>query len=235
MVDDDGATTYTCQVGTTTTMAVSTTTPPPPPPPYETGTCNVHVFEASLGEDLELFVQLNLTDGGGNLLSSTDYEAEWGDTMTLSGDDTKLPWDVVVEFTKSTQLSRRLRKRGVSKRELFESLRRDPEYAELMRRDPAMAEVLRRDPMACIAKRSPVPQGCGGAGSSPPDPYQKFEVSLSAGDSSWSTEDTDDESTPYCSVGGWDNGSFGDFLDEVFSLGMEQQVPTRQMDCYFPC
>lgn len=194
----------------------------------------MHIFEASLGSDLELLVQLNLTDGGGNLLSSTNYEAEWGDTMTLSGDDTKLPWDVTVEFAEQTTLSRKLRKRGVSKRELFDALRRDPEYADQMARDPELTEILRRDPMACIAKRNPIPQ-CGGVVTAPPDPYQRYEVKLSAGDSSWSTEDTDDEHTPYCSVGGWDNGGFGDFLDEVFSLGTIEKVPTRQMDCHFPC
>ena len=171
------------------------------------------------------------------MLSSTNYDAAWGDVMTLSGDDTKLPWDVIVDFTKSTQVSKKLRKRGASKRELFEVLRRDPEYAERMRQDPELAEILRRDPLACTAKRDPnampVPQ-CGGPISTP-DPYQKWEVTLEAGDSKWSTEDTDDTKLPNCSVGGWDNGDFGDFLDEVFSLGGVQQVPTRQMDCRFAC
>jgi hypothetical protein len=32
-----------------------------------------------------------------------------------------------------------------------------------------------------------------------------------------------------------DNADFGDLLDTIISLGGEQKMPNRQMDCAFPC
>lgn len=70
-------------------------------PPYHTGDCNVHIYEASeASEDYNLFVQLNISDGANHLLASQNFnEIEWGQSASVPAADTKLPYDIVVDFT----------------------------------------------------------------------------------------------------------------------------------------
>lgn len=76
-----------------------------PPPPYQTGTCDLHVFEASESYTAPLYVQLNITDGANNLLASKDFQMKWGDNATVSASDSKLPFDIDVDFLRSTSES----------------------------------------------------------------------------------------------------------------------------------
>lgn len=83
--------------------------PPPPPPPYQTGTCDLHIFEASENYNEPLFVQLNITDGANNLLASKQFQMKWGDNATVAATDSKLPYDIAVDFLRSTSESKERR------------------------------------------------------------------------------------------------------------------------------
>ncbi|TVY44268.1 hypothetical protein LOCC1_G006809 [Lachnellula occidentalis] len=124
-VGSDSSTTYTCQV-TSTHIAVSTAAPKPVPTTaaesvtttaklvstastasaYHSGTCNLHIFEVSAGPTQPLYVQLNVTDGSNTLLTSKSYDMKWGGTASVSSPDTKLPYDITVEFSKKTTSSK---------------------------------------------------------------------------------------------------------------------------------
>ena len=144
-------------------------------------------------------MQVNITDGGGHLLASQEFSTSWGDSVTVPGSDTKLPYDIVVDMTQTIPPSSKAR--------------RHAEYLEMLRRDPT----------------------CCGSSPTPPDPFEKWEIGITAGTSNWNSADTDSTKTPYCRVGGWDNGNFGDWLLDVLSLGDIEHLPNRQMDCYFSC
>jgi hypothetical protein len=91
----------------------------------------------------------------------------------MAGTDTGLPWDVSITLTTSQSLDKRMlpaSRHG----DYLALMRRRAEFADLERRDPELAEILRRDPLACQAKREAMPQGCGGSGTLPPDPYEKW-------------------------------------------------------------
>ncbi|KAI9837744.1 MAG: hypothetical protein M1819_006678 [Sarea resinae] len=187
-VGPDKATTYTCEVGTTTRIAVSTSSPPPA---YATGTCDLHIFEASLSYNEPLYVQLNITDGANALLASQNYQLHWGDSASVAASDSHLPYDLSVDFLNRTTIptsssSRRFRGRMVA----------------------------------------------------PPPPQINWEdwvLTLTAGSTEWDDTDTDSSRLPYCSVGGWDNGNFWDWLDSATSLGADQHSANRQMDCHWAC
>ena len=83
-------------------------------------------------------------------------------------------------------------------------------------------EMLRRDPLCC-------------GGTTPVDPFEKWEIGITAGTTTWNSGDTDSSTMPFCRVGGWDNGNFEDWLLSVLSLGDIQELPNRQMDCYWTC
>lgn len=58
-------------------------------------------------------MQLNITDGGNNLLASLDYQLKWGQSALASQLDTKLPYDINVDFLESTSDSSKMAKRIV--------------------------------------------------------------------------------------------------------------------------
>ena len=154
----------------------------PPAPAYQTGTCDLHIFEASESYDAPLYVQLNITDGGNNLLASTNTQGTWGDTISVTADESKLPYDINVDFLRSTV-------------------------------------VPRSSGSGMIKGRIAVP---------PPEVLVRWEdwiLTIAAGDTKWDDTDTDNTQMPWCSVGGWDNGNFWDWLDSVISLGMDEGSP----------
>lgn len=106
-IGPDKATSYTCELGTSTTVAVSTA-----PAPYHTGTCDLHIFEASTSYEDTLYVQLNITDGANDLLTTANYKLHWGDTARVPATGSKLPYDLYVDFLKKrtvpTRIGRRL-------------------------------------------------------------------------------------------------------------------------------
>ncbi|TVY25613.1 hypothetical protein LHYA1_G006319 [Lachnellula hyalina] len=131
IVGSDSSTTYTCQI-TSTYIAVSTgspksvtttavesvkTTAKPVSTattiaaPYQTGTCNLHIFEVSKDNTQPLYVQLNITDGGDTLLTSKSYDIKWGGTSNISSTDSKLAEDISIDFTRRTSSSNKLRPR----------------------------------------------------------------------------------------------------------------------------
>lgn len=63
----------------------------------------------------------------------------------------------------------------------------------------------------------------------PPVNWEAWIVSITAGNTKWDDTDTDNSKLPYCKVGGWDNGNFWGFL------GLDSEIPNRQMDCYWAC
>ncbi|RDL40026.1 uncharacterized protein BP5553_00005 [Venustampulla echinocandica] len=194
-VGDNEYTTYTCQVGTGTSIAVKTvaaptpTPAPAPAPAFKSGTCNIHIFEASNGVANPFFVGLQITDGGGAVLARKNFQVKWSETATISKAGSKLPYDLNVEFSKSSKAL----KRGLNRR----------------------------------------------AGGAPPGAlqylYQNWVVGVTAGGTKWDSTQRDKAKMPYCNVGGWDNGDFGDFLDGLLSLGADSHAPTRQMDCRWAC
>jgi len=55
-----------------------------------------------------LYIQLNITDGGNNLLTSQNFKGAWGDSTTVKSSDSKLPYDINVDFLKSKTISSRM-------------------------------------------------------------------------------------------------------------------------------
>ena len=68
------------------------------PPPYHTGTCNLHIYEASESYNQPLYVQLNLTDGANDLIASQIFQLKWGDSASVAAGTSHLPYDVTVDF-----------------------------------------------------------------------------------------------------------------------------------------
>ncbi|KAL1961539.1 hypothetical protein VTN77DRAFT_1626 [Rasamsonia byssochlamydoides] len=60
----------------------------------------------------------------------------------------------------------------------------------------------------------------------PPGLYGSWEyyVNITAGSTTWTSDDTDESHLPYCSVGDWGNGGF-----------IPKNDPDRQMDCHWDC
>lgn len=150
-----------------------------PPPPYQTGTCDLHVFEASDSYAAPLYVQLNITDGGNNLLASQNFQMKWGDNATVSASDSKLPYDIDVDFLRSTSVSSK-KKRMVG---------------------PPPTNTVH---------------------------WEDWILAITAGGTSWTDKETDSSNLPYCSVGGWDNGNFWDWLDSVITLGGDEHLPVSK-------
>ena len=192
-VGSNGATTYYCEIGSThievSTAPPKTTTKAPAPvtttssaPHYVTGTCDLHIFEASESYNAPLYMQFNITDGGNNLLASESFTGKWGEIGTVKAADTKLPYDVTIDFLQSTKVPSR------------------------MARDIIVGRI-----------------------SAPPPPvtvrWEDWVLTFTAGSTKW--DDTETSGMPYCSVGGWDNGNFWDFLNSV--VGGDTNIPVSQL------
>jgi len=189
-VGTDKATTWYCAIPSTS-IAVSTepakTTAPPPvtttsSAPYVTGTCDVHIYEFSDSYNSPLYSQLNITDGGNNLLASMDFTGKWGDSSTVPASDSKLPYDIVVDFLQTTKVPSK------------------------MARDKFKERMV-------------------GGGGTETVPWEDWKLTLTAGSTHW--DDTDTSGMPYCSVGGWDNGGFGDWLDSLVTG--ESEIPVSEI------
>lgn len=126
---------------------------------------------ASLSYTEPLYVQLNVTDGANHLLASKDFQLSWGDSVSVSNDDSKLPYDLTVDFLKQTSVPSRM------------------------------------------FKRADAPPGTNTVD------WEDWVLSIAAGTTKWGSTDTDSSKLPFCNVGGWDNGDFWDWLDNVVSLG----------------
>jgi len=132
-------------------------------------------------------VQLNITDGGNNLLASKNLNGKWGYIGTVIASDTELPYNVTVDFLKSTKVPSRMA-RDIGGRMVA----------------PAPAATVQ---------------------------WEDWVLTITAGSTEW--DDTETSGMPYCSVGGWDNGNFWDWLDSV--VGGDSEVPNRQLDCHWLC
>ena len=58
----------------------------------------MHIYEASEDYSQPLYVQLNITDGADDLLASQNFKIAWGQSVSVPAADTKLPYDIVVDF-----------------------------------------------------------------------------------------------------------------------------------------
>lgn len=130
---------------------------------------------------------MNITDGDGNLLVSDNFNGAWGETAVAKASDSKLPYDVSVDFLESTQVSSRMVKNGIVKERFV-----------------------------------------GGPSGTFSVNWEDWKLTIAAGDTKW--DDTDTSGMPYCSVGGWDNGNFGDWLNSL--LGGYSEIPVSQMSPY---
>lgn len=77
-----------------------------------------------------------------------------------------------------------------------------------------------------------------GAGATVPEVSQfDYAVGFTAGPSSWTSDQRDAASMPYCEVGAWDAGNLGDELKILFDITGQSSMPrpSRQMDCKFKC
>jgi hypothetical protein len=81
------------------------------PHPYRTGTCDLHITEASYSYYEPLYVQLNITDGADNLLASQNFQIKWGGSVSISASESHLPYDVTVDFLEQQKPSNKLKKR----------------------------------------------------------------------------------------------------------------------------
>jgi len=196
-VGSDRATTYYCEIGST---HIEVSTAPPKPtttapvtttsaaPAYVTGTCELHIFEASENYNEPLYMQFNITDGGNNLLASENFNGAWGETGTVTAADSKLPYDVSVDFLKSTIASSRMARNRI--------------------------RMVAPPPTITVD-------------------WEQWKLTITAGSTHWDDTDTDNSNMPYCSVGGWDNGNFWDWLNSV--VGDDTNIPNRQLDCHWAC
>jgi hypothetical protein len=130
----------------------------PPPPPYQTGLCNINLWELSDGTLTDsIYLQLNVSDGGNNLLYSKWFKDSWGFTATAQIADTNLPYDVAITLAESSK------PKPHDTRDILEE------------------------------KISAPPR--------PPD-VELWMVQLRAGNTHWSSDQTDSSKRPYCNVGG---------------------------------
>ncbi|TVY20918.1 hypothetical protein LARI1_G001711 [Lachnellula arida] len=187
-VGSDQSTTYTCQV-TGSQIAVSTAPPTTtsktavlPPAPYQTGTCDLHILEASQDSRSPLYIFLNITDGGGNMLAIQSTKISWGDTAVVKSVDSKLPYDIDIDFLISTTVP--------SKPKMIKGRMIGP-----------------------------------GAAAPAPATWEKWNLTLTAGHTTWDSTENDETQLPYCSVGGWDNGNFWDWAASLLSLGVDSSIP----------
>jgi hypothetical protein len=125
-------------------------------------------------------MQFNITDGSNNLLASENFNGAWGETATVKAADTKLPYDVTVDFLKSTTVPSRMARNRMIKERLV-----------------------------------------GGGVPPPTVDWEDWKLTITAGPTHW--DDTDTSGMPYCSVGGWDNGNFWDWLNSV--VGDDTNIP----------
>lgn len=128
-------------------------------------------------------MQFNITDGGNNLLASESFQGAWGETGTVKAADSKLPYDVSVDFLKSKTVPSRLARRSVKGR------------------------MVGPTPVVPVA-------------------WEDWVLTITAGGTKWDDTDTDSDNLPYCSVGGWDNGNFWDWLDSL--IGADSGSPVSQ-------
>lgn len=56
-------------------------------------------------------------------------------------------------------------------------------------------------------------------------PWEKWLIQLDAGSQSWNNGVIDPTKLPYCKVGDWDNGNFGDWIEAVLTLGGDSKLP----------
>jgi hypothetical protein len=91
-------------ISTIVPVAASTTTSAPPA--YHTGTCDLHIFEASQSYNSPLFVQFNISDGANDMLVSKNFQLKWGDSATVTTADSRLPYDINVDFLQKTSVSK---------------------------------------------------------------------------------------------------------------------------------
>jgi hypothetical protein len=54
--------------------------------------------------------------------------------------------------------------------------------------------------------------------------FEYWPILLTAGKTRWTNDQNDSSKLPYCKVGGWDNGNFGNTIDYFTSLGSDNYV-----------
>lgn len=81
------------------------------PPPYHTGTCDLHIIQASYSYYEPLYVQLNITDGADDLLASQNFQIKWGGNASIIASESHLPYDITVDFLERQKPSSKIKKR----------------------------------------------------------------------------------------------------------------------------
>lgn len=98
-----------------TTTAAPTSTAPPPPA-YQTGTCTLHIYEWANDWHSPATAQLTVYDNANTQLYYNEFEKfAWGSVETIPGADSLLPYDIAVNFTMETSVSKKIKKSRISR------------------------------------------------------------------------------------------------------------------------
>lgn len=164
---------------TSSTAPLATTTSAAPE--YNPGKCAIHIFEYSWAPDQPLAGSITIHDAKNVLLKQQNFSSiNWGDTVTVSKADTKLPYDVQVEFSKENP--------STKKRRSFSLLR-------------SLLLLVRRGVITPPPPPPPTPTY------DPKTYWLNWWVKIRAGATSWEfSRDVypkDQSKLPWCSVGGW--------------------------------
>jgi hypothetical protein len=89
---------------TTTAEPKASSSSSPPTPPFESGTCRIHIRELDFG---------GIFDGKNYQLTTKQFDKfSWDSTQTVGKSDSKLPYDVSVEFKGASPSNKRTWRRG---------------------------------------------------------------------------------------------------------------------------
>jgi len=67
----------------------------------------MHIHEKVYDGDSPLDMEAEIKDGGGKSLAKTTARPDWGKEVTLGKSDSKLPYDVVINFSTKSSSSKR--------------------------------------------------------------------------------------------------------------------------------
>ena len=125
-------------------------------------------------------MRLHITDGANHPLAAENFTLKWGQSASVAAKDSKLPYDLNVDFWKPAKIPTKLGRR----------VDKPP--------NPVMMD------------------------------WEDWVISLTAGKTKWNDMDKDSSKLPYCTVGGWDNGDFWNWLHTVLA-GKAGDIPVSQV------
>jgi hypothetical protein len=179
----------------------------------------MHIYEEAIDGDAgdPIGITAEIKDGGGKSLTTKtvdlgDSGLTWGQTVTISKTDSKLPYDVIL--TLSTKVSKKKRTEN--------------EEVNLKRCE---ARQVSRELTA--AKRA-----CGGPVTGRPNlGFESRIIQISAGPNQFDTTTIDQSAIPHMNVGGWDNSASPpvSLYSPWSRWNTNLYAQNRNMDAYWTC